>query len=143
MKRRASVVVGAVLFTLFSAFGMASAAPANAPKAFYVNLECAPNAAGIDTITAIVMDNRGSWSPGHIVAINGDPAKMTGISLEFQGTVTDSNGNVVASFDQIKPGNRRGVQDTLQCAETESFVDDQGNAFTVTNTITLFIAPRG
>ena len=143
MKRRASSVVGAVLFALLSTFGIASAAPGNAPNAQIIDLPCAANDLGIDIVTVIVMDNSGSWSPGHIVAINGEPASGIGIPLEFQVTLTDSDGVVHESFDQVKPGNRNGITNTIQCTETESFTDDQGTDFTVTNVITVFIAPRG
>ncbi len=119
-----------------------SAAPSNAPSAQTLLLSCDPNDHGIDTITAIVIENDGSWSPGHIVAINGDPTKKMGIPVAFQGTVTDSSGAVVAEFLEVKPGNRNGIGDTLQCTETESFTDDQDTTFTLTLTVTLFIAPR-
>ncbi len=140
MKHRASVVVGAVLFALLSTFGMAGAAPTNAPSASTIVMPCTANEYGIDTVTVVVMDNSGSWSPGHIVAINGNPASGIGIPLEFQVTLTDSDGVVHESFDEVKPGTRTGVTDTLQCTETESFVDDQGTGFTVVNVITVFIA---
>ena len=105
-------------------------------------LSCDANDYGIDTITAIVMDNNGAWSPGHIVAINGEPSKKWPFRLRFRATVTDSSGAVVAEFLEVKPGNRNGIGDTLQCTETESFTDDQDTTFTLTLTVTLFIAPR-
>lgn len=137
----ASMMILAILAAL--SFGVASAAPVNAPNAQNIDLSCAANDAGIDTVTAVVIDNSGSWSPGHIVAINGEAVNMMGIPVEFQGIVTDSSGNVVATFDEVKPGKRNGISDTLQCTETESFTDDQGNSLTVTLTVGLFIAPRG
>jgi hypothetical protein len=54
----------------------------------------------------------------------------------------DSTGAVIDTFDQVKPGNRNGITDTLQCTETESFTDEQGSPRTLTLTVTLFIAPR-
>ncbi len=141
MRRKHFLIFVAVIVAALSALsaGVASAAPVNAPNASVVDMSCASNDYGINTIAAVVM-NSGSWAPGHIVAINGVPASMTGIPLEFQGTVTDSTGTVIASFDQVKPGNRNGVNNTLKCTITDSFTDDQGNTFTATNTVTLFIA---
>jgi hypothetical protein len=138
------VAVIVVILSLIGVLGagVASAAPANAPNAQTIVLSCAPNDFGINTATAIVTENNGSWSPGHVVAINGEPAKVTGIPVEFQGTVMDSSGAVVETFDQVKPGNRRGITNTLQCAWTETFTYDQGNSGAVTITVTLFMAPR-
>lgn len=142
MRRKRFLTVVAVIIAALSALsaGVTSAAPVKAPKASDVDMSCASNDFGINTITAVVMDSS-TWASGHIVAINGEPASMTGIPLEFQGTVTDSTtGTVVATFDQVKPGNRNGINNTLKCTISDSFTDDQGNTFTVTNTITLFIA---
>lgn len=145
MNRKQFLIAGVMILSLLATLSLsgASAAPVNAPSAQNMTLSCAANDLGIDTITAIVMDNGGEWSAGHIVAINGELAKMTGIPLELHGTVTDSSGNVVASFDQVKPGKRNGISDTLQCTETESFTDDQGNTLNLSLTVGLFVAPRG
>jgi hypothetical protein len=145
MHRKYLLTVLVVILTLLGTLGagVASAASLNPPFAQTIELSCAPNDYGIDNITAIVMENSGSWSPGHIVAIDGVPKNMTGIPLAFHVILTDSSGAVVATFDEVKPGHRNGITNPLQCSFVESFTDEQGNDFTVTNTVTVFIAPRG
>lgn len=145
MHRKQFLTAGMMILAMLAALSVSfvSAAPANAPKAQTLTLSCAANDQGIDTVTAIVMENDGAWSAGHIVGINGEPAKMTAIPVEFSGTLADSSGNVVYSFDQVKPGERNGITDTLQCTETESVTDEQGNTFNLSLTVWLFMAPRG
>lgn len=142
MFRKHLLTASAVILGMLGALSasVAGAAPLNSPNASVIELSCAANDYGINTVTAVVMDNDGTWSPGHVVAINGEPADMIGIPLEFQISVTDSNGVVLESADVVKPGNRNGVTNTVQCTQTESFTDEQGNDLTVTSTITVFIA---
>jgi hypothetical protein len=139
MLRNHLLTASVLLLGLLGAFGasVAGAAPLHSPNASVIELSCAANDYGINTVTAVVMDNNGTWSPGHVIAVNGEPTKMMGIPLEFQITVTDANGMNLESADVVKPGNRNGITNTVQCTQTE--YDAHGQGDTVTNTITVFL----
>ncbi|HEU5423224.1 MAG TPA: hypothetical protein VFU72_06775 [Nitrolancea sp.] len=123
------------------AVGGAGAAPLNSPREQTIALTCQDNDLGISNVDLATLDNNGSWTPGHILTINGQPAAAIAVPLEFHFTFTF--GDQSFSADQVKPGSRNGITATATCSGSETITDEDGNTGTFDVTVTFFVAPRG
>lgn len=127
LTRMITMILSLMTVALLSV-GVASAAPANAPNAETIPLECDNG----ESYTVVVNGN-GNFTPGHI--IDGDGGVLIPVAFTFE--VTDADGTVL--FDSIaKKGQMKGLTgDLIVCTFSETFEE-----FTFTGTVKGFVTPR-
>ncbi len=129
-------------------FGLAGAAPANAPNSDVQSVTCTD---GANTWDAVVVGNgEGFWTPGHVVSINDVATNKTIIPLNVSGTFYPDepiDGQTqVELFSVSKNGKRNGVRNVSTCALAAGYfsADDPENPFGVGGdivvTVTVFEA---
>jgi len=115
--------------------GAALAAPSNAPNAITATLDCG-SAGTFD----VVVNGRGEWGAGHLLAGNGVVIPLS--FAEETATVRDAEGNVVDQFTEpatTKGRARARGRERVTCNYTASITDD-GFTVTITGTVTGFLA---
>ncbi len=142
MHRTARLVMPVAVLAVVAATAPAGADPVNAPEATRVPITCDNG----HTYDAVVNGN-GDFTPAHDVNSN---AILVPLSFgEFNGTVTDADGNVVDSFTD--PASAKGKASKKQrktqttCSYTfgETFEDPELGTLTFsgTGTVVGFVTP--
>ena len=130
--RIAGMLISLVCLLVLSVGGV-SAAPINAPNIEPIPLDCDNGAS-----YTIVANGNGDFTPGHI--IDGEGRVLIPVAFTFE--VTDAGGNIIFVETVEKKGQMKGLTDDLiVCTFSDSF-EENGETFTFTGTVTLFVTPR-
>lgn len=132
--RRWLTLLGSLLIMSSLTVHVVSAAPTNAPNAEAIPITCDNGAS-----YTVISNGNGTFTPGHI--IDDDGRVLIPVAFVFEGM--DSSGNVIFSESVSKKGKMKGLSDDLIVCTFGGTFEENGETFTFTGTVTLFVAPRG